>query len=75
MPTKTLRMLFKNFEDKTSVVSIPEPTDPVVAQDVEDCMDLLIDTDFFETTGGSLVSKIRAEVVERTVDEIEDYTA
>ena len=38
-------------------------------------MNMLLDADFFITSGGSLVSKLRAEVVERTVDEIDDYTA
>jgi len=55
--------------------SIPEPVDPVPAQAVEDLMNMLLDADFFITSGGSLVSKLRAEVVERTVDEIDDYTA
>ncbi len=69
---KTLRMIFENAEGKNRAVSITDPVDEPGAQLVEDTMDLIVDNDIFSTTGGSLVAKVRAEVVERSVDTIYD---
>ena len=72
MPTtvKTLRMLFRNDSGTTSVISVPEPKDPVVAQEVENCMDFIVAQDIFAPNAGDLTEKIRAEVVERTVEDV-----
>ena len=72
MPTtvKTLRMLFRNESGTTYVISVPEPADPVVEQDVESCMDFIVANDIFAPNAGDLTEKIRAEVVERTVEDV-----
>ncbi len=69
---KHLRMIFENAEGNNRAVSIADPVAEPGEQLVEDTMDLIIDNDVFSTTGGSLVKKVRAEVVERSVDTIYD---
>jgi len=70
MSTKTLRMLFLTGEGRTSAISVPDPDENITQQQVEACMDHIVTNDIFDTNSGSLVEKIRAEVVERSVDTI-----
>jgi len=69
---KTLRMLFLNEEGRTSAVSLADPEEELDAQVVEDCMNHIIDSNMLRTTGGDLVEKVRAEIVERSVDTVFD---
>ncbi len=69
---KTLRMLFLNEEGRTSAVSLADPEENLDAQVIEDCMDHIIDSNMLQTNNGDLVEKIRAEVVERSVDTVFD---
>ncbi len=72
---KTLRMIFEDAEGKNRAVTIADPVDNPGAMLVEDTMDHIVNNDIFSTAGGSLVAKVRAEVVERTVDTIYDSEA
>lgn len=72
MSTKTLRMIFENAEGNNRAVSIADPVESPGEQLVADTMDLIINNDVFQTTGGDLVAKVRAEVVERSVATIYD---
>jgi hypothetical protein len=69
----TLRMVFKNAEDRLSAISVPDPDPELTALEVEEVMDSILTTNIFNTTGGDLVSKVRAEVVSRTVDVLQDF--
>ena len=71
--SETLRMIFRNAEDRLSAISIPDPDPELTALEVEEVMDSIITTNIFTTTGGDLVSKVRAEVVARTVDVIQEF--
>lgn len=70
---QTLRLVFKNAEGRTVTISIKDPLDELDAEDVEETMDLIISSDIFNTSGGSIVDKVRAEVVGRTVDIIAEF--
>ncbi len=72
MPTKTLRLIFENFDERQTVINIPDPAEPVVEATVSELMDKVIDSDVFLTSGGAITKKIRAEVVERSVDLVYD---
>ncbi len=65
--TKTLRMIFEDEGGSNRSVTITDPVESPDAQLVEDTMDHIVDNDIFLTSGGSLVAKVRAEVVERSV--------
>ncbi|MGI5822619.1 MAG: DUF2922 domain-containing protein [Dethiobacteria bacterium] len=70
---QTLRLVFRNAEGKTVTKTVKDPIEDLDAEDVENAMDLIISTDIFETSGGSIVEKVRAEIVAREVTTILDY--
>ncbi len=71
--SSTLRMVFRNTEDRLSAISVPDPDPELTALEVEEVMDSIIVKNLFTTTGGDLVSKVRAEVVSRTVDVLQEF--
>ena len=68
---KTLEMQFTNLSGKTATVSIENPKEPVDVQAVSAAMDLIVATDAFLTSGGPIVSKKGARIVERNVEEVQ----
>ncbi len=69
----TLQMTFRNEEDRISTISIADPDSELTGEDVEPVMDSIIAKNIFNTNGGDLVEKVRAQVVTRTVDVLEDF--
>jgi hypothetical protein len=69
--TKVLRMIFKDATDKSRAVNVMDPDDEITAMEVEAVMDSIISRNIFDTAGGDLVSKYKAEVVEREVTVLE----
>jgi len=67
---KTLEMTFTNEDGKTAKVSIENPIEPVDSVAVAEAMDQIIASNVFFTTGGDLVQKRGARVVERNVEEV-----
>jgi hypothetical protein len=70
---ETLRLIFRNAEGKTVTMSVKDPVDPLNSVDVEAAMDLIVNSDIFETSGGSIVEKVKAEVVARDVTTILEF--
>lgn len=68
--SKTLQLVFMNQDGGRVTLSIPDPLEPVVVGDVEDAMDQILDADVIVSSGGGLVTKVRAVVVSRDVDEL-----
>lgn len=68
---KQIEMQFINEEDKTVTISLEDPIEPVNPADVIAAMDTVIAENSFTSSGGDLVSKKGARIVERTVTEIE----
>ena len=68
--SKTLRLLFRDANDTMRAVSIPDPVETPGEQDIINVMDHIISADLIKPNETSLTAKIRAEVVERTVDEV-----
>ena len=60
----TLRMTFKNQNGRNSSISLNDPKDDLEADDVKDVMDDVIDKNVFITTGGNLVTKVKAVITE-----------
>ncbi len=71
--TRTLRMVFENLDGRQTAISVFDPDPEVDAQVLEDTMDHIVNNDIFNTSGGAIVAKIRAELVERSVEA--KYTA
>lgn len=68
---KRLELIFENEDGKKSTYSIDNPIEPADAEAVENAMDEIVEQDLFMTSGGRLVKKVEARIVERTVTEIE----
>jgi hypothetical protein len=71
--SETLRLVFRNAADRTVAINIPDPAPDLVALDVQAVMDSIITRNVFSTTGGDITSKVRSEVVSRTVDVLAEY--
>lgn len=68
---KKLELKFLNEEGKTVTYSLEKPVEPVDPAAVSSAMDEIITQDAFTTSGGNLVEKKGARIVERNVVEIE----
>lgn len=68
---KTLELKFLNEDQRMVTLTLDEPVEPVDPETVIATMDQLIDEQVFFSTGGDLVEKHSARVVERNVEMIE----
>lgn len=68
--TKVLRLIFKDQEDKNRAINVQDPDSEITSAQVEAVMDSIITKNVFQTMGGNLVSKVKAEIVEREVTEV-----
>lgn len=68
---KKLEMRFENQEGKVVTYSIDYPNEPVDPAAVNAAMDEVIAQDAFTSSGGNLVGKRSARVVEQIVEDIE----
>ena len=69
----TLQMIFLNADGRNATVSVIDPDPELVALDVETVMDSILTHNVFNTTGGDMVSKVRSQIVSRTVDVLGEY--
>ena len=70
---KTLRMIFKNEEDRNSTISMADPVEELTSEQVEAVMQSIIDKNIFDSAGGDLTGKVRAQVVSRDVENIAEF--
>lgn len=68
---KKLELQFKNEEDKTVTLSLDSPIEPADPQVISEVMDDIIEQDVFSSSGGRLMKKHGARIVERTITEVE----
>lgn len=68
--SKKLELKFLNTDSRTVTVSLDDPVEPLDAVAIEQAMDTILAENCFMSTGGDLVGKKGARVVERNVTEI-----
>lgn len=68
---KVLELQFENEEGKTVTYTVDNPAEPIDSEKVNATMDAFLAEDVFTSTGGGLVAKKGARLVERTVEPIE----
>lgn len=68
---KTIELQFLNEENKTVTISLENPIEPVDPAAVNAAMDAILAQGAFTSSGGDLVSKKGARVVDRSVTDIE----
>lgn len=67
---KTLELKFLNEEGKVVTVSLNDPVEPADQAAVSAAMDTILAQNAFLSSGGELVSKKEARIVERNVTDI-----
>ncbi len=65
--TTVLRMIFTDEEGRNRAINVQDPDPAITSSEVETVMDSVISKNVFSTTGGDLVGKVKAEIVEREV--------
>ncbi len=68
---KKLELIFENEEGKSVTYTLDSPVDPADPEAVNAAMDEVISQNCFGSTGGDLVAKKGARIVERTVTDID----
>lgn len=70
---KTLQLVFLNLDGGRVTLSIPDPLDELNPEEVELAMNQIIDADVVVTSGGGLISKVRAVVVSRDTEAVAEF--
>ncbi|WP_077706337.1 DUF2922 domain-containing protein [Virgibacillus dokdonensis] len=68
---KKLELKFTNQDGKTVNYSIDQPVEPVDTAAVNAAMDEILQQNAFTSSGGDLVAKKSARIVERIVEEVD----
>ncbi len=69
-----LRMIFENAEGRSVSINLQDPVDNPDAVAVGACMDKVLMGNIFDSSGGNLTAKLRAEVVSTTTTSVVDYS-
>lgn len=67
---KKIELFFENEEGKTVKYSLDNPGEDLSPVTVKTVMDTIIAQNIFESTGGELVAKKSARIVENVIEEI-----
>ncbi|PAV31281.1 hypothetical protein CIL05_01100 [Virgibacillus profundi] len=68
---KKLELKFENYDGKTVTYSLDVPIEPVDPATVNAAMDEIIAQNAFTSSGGDLVAKKSARLVERIIEEVD----
>lgn len=68
--TQVLRMVFLNQLNKQVTINLSNPKDTLDAATVQGVMDTVIAKNIFTSTGGDLVSKVSARIIDTTTNEL-----
>ncbi|QDP41473.1 DUF2922 domain-containing protein [Radiobacillus deserti] len=68
---KKLELKFLNTEGRTVTISLDEPVEPVDSAAINAAMDTILEQNALYSSGGDLVEKKEARIVERNVTAIE----
>ncbi len=71
--TKTLQMVFRNEENRNVTVSITDPKEDLDATTVGNAMQDILDSNIFNTNGGDMVSRVRAQIISRDVETLTEF--
>jgi hypothetical protein len=67
---KTLEMVFQNAAGKNTRISISDPREDLSPAEVQGVMDLIVQKNIFDTTGGDITQALSARIITREVEEI-----
>ena len=69
-----LRMTFQNAQGRTVSINLQDPVDNPDATQVGECMDKVVLGNIFDTSGGAITAKLKAEVISTSTTSIVDYS-
>lgn len=69
----TLQLIFSNTAGRNTTISVADPAPDLTALEVETVMDSVIDRNIFQTSGGDISAKVKAQVVSRTVEVLGEF--
>lgn len=61
-----LEMVFRNQEGNLVIVRVIDPREDVTAEEASTVMDTILTQNVFTSSGGDLVEKVEARIIERT---------
>ncbi|MHC1686004.1 MAG: DUF2922 domain-containing protein [Clostridiaceae bacterium] len=67
---KTLVMTFLNESGKKVSLNVPTPKDALTEVEINTAMDTVISKGIFYSTGGNLISKDSAKIIDKTTTEV-----
>lgn len=70
MANARLEMIFQNQEGRRVTLSVQDPKEDLTPEEVQGAMELVVDKNVFDSTGGSLVRLQSARLVTRGVEEL-----
>ncbi len=70
---KTLRLVFRNQMGRLATISLRDPKDALTGTECDTVMDSILAKNVFDSNGTDLEAKVRAEVVSRSVDVLEEF--
>ncbi len=73
--SKILRMVFKSQAGKNVTISLDNPRSDLTGTEIEAAMDLIIDRNIFNSSGGDLVSKQDIRIIDTITDDLYDPPA
>jgi len=68
--TQTLSMVFQNQAHNNVTINLDNPRSNLTAAEVQAVMDTIIAKNIFTSTGGDLVSKVRARITDTTTTDL-----
>ena len=68
--TQSLRMTFLSQGNRNVTLSLDNPRNDLTAAEVQAAMDLIIARNIFTSSGGDLVSKVSARIIDTTTTEL-----
>lgn len=71
--SRTLQMVFRNAEGRNTTLSVAEPRLDLEAAEVSAAMDGVLSANIFNTTGGDIIGKVRAQIIDRQVETIAEF--
>ncbi len=71
--SRTLQMVFRNAQGRNTTLSVADPQVDLEAAEVSAAMDEVLDANIFNTTGGDIISKVRAQIVDRQVETLAEF--
>lgn len=70
MQSRRLEMIFQNAGGSRVTVAVVDPKADLTEQEVEEAMNLILNNNIFDSSGGDLVSLVGARFVTREVVEL-----